>query len=130
MFKCIMLRRYYLSLTMMIALSLVLFIGLPTMAQQQSLPGSTPVEVSDSELDKAANAYVQIQSITNEFEKQVQSAQSDEERHALQTVANQKMIDAVKGVGLEVESFNNIMAAVGESKELNDKFTAKLQEMY
>jgi len=125
--------RKYRLLPMVAGVSLLLLMALPAMAQEgqqrQSQPGATELEISDAELEKAAEAYAEITEISGEFQQSVQQTQDPEERQQLQIAANERMIQAVEDTGLDVETYNRIMQQVRADEELKRKFEEKLQNI-
>jgi len=123
----------YCLLPVAAAACLVFFIVLPAMAQQgsqqQGQESKTESEVSDAELEKAAEAYLEVQIIVNEFQQAVQETQDPTARQQLQTAANQRAVLAVENAGLDAATYNNIMEQIGASEELSKKFTEKIQQL-
>ncbi|MFP3869128.1 MAG: DUF4168 domain-containing protein [Desulfobacteraceae bacterium] len=125
--------------TMIAAMCLVLFMALPAMAQQgygqrgqpgqHGQPGMTgsQLKISDAELEKAAQAYVKVTDITNEFNQSLQKAKDASERQQLQAEANQKITQAVENSGINVEKYNTIMQQIGADEALRAKFMEKVQ---
>jgi ribosome-binding protein aMBF1 (putative translation factor) len=102
------------------------------MAQQrESQPGATESQpqISDAELKRAAAAYGKIIAINKEFQQSVQQTQDQNERQQLQNEANQKMAQAVEDSGLDVETYNSIIAQVRANEQLAQKFHELAQKM-
>jgi hypothetical protein len=115
-------------------LCLFLFIALPAMAQQgqqQGQPGDagSQKQISDAELEKAAQAYSQIMMINHEFQQSLKEDQDATERQKLQAAANKRMVKAVEDTGLDVTTYNNIMVQVRANEALSKKFTEKMQKV-
>ncbi|WP_275287865.1 DUF4168 domain-containing protein [Halomonas elongata] len=73
---------------------------------------------SDQQLQKFADASQDIAVISQEYTQQLQGAEGEEAQQAIREEANGKMIEAVEGSGLEVETFNSIGQAVQQDPEL------------
>lgn len=124
----------YRFLAMSAAMCLFFFMAFPVMAQegqqQRGQPGDTEShsQISDAELEKAAEAYAKIQRISDKFQRSLQQTQNPDERLQLQREANEQMVQAVENAGLEVERYNNIMAQVRGNDKVRERFTKKMQE--
>jgi hypothetical protein len=101
---------------------------LPVTAQENQLQGPpAEQEISHSDLDNAAKAYTSMQVIHEEFQQSVQQTQDQEERQQLQNQANQKLVHAIERSGLDVETYNHIMARVQSDPQLRETFIEKIQ---
>ncbi len=101
---------------------LLFFMAVPTMAQE-----GTGQKITDEELEKAAEAYVEIAMISEEFQQNVQQTNDEEERQKIQQKANKKMIKAVENADLDVETYNKVMGEVIKDEELSKHFNSKVQ---
>jgi hypothetical protein len=104
----------------------LLLAGSPAAAQQAS-PQDT--EISDAQLDQAAQAYMEITKIGESFREEIQTAEDEDERYQLQNRANNEMKQAVQDEGLEVQEYNEIIQGVQNDHETMKKFMAKLKEL-
>ncbi len=93
-----------------------------------AIPGITQ-EISETELEKAAMAYMEIAMISQEFQESVQETADPEARQEMQREANDKMIRAVEETGLDVQQYNNIMGEVSKNQSLAEEFSSKLQNL-
>ena len=117
--------------------SLIIFIATITFltalilpAAAQETPGQAAEaqqEISDADLDNAARAYAQMQTIRGEFQQSVQQTEDQEERQQLQTQANEQLILAIEQTGLDVDTFNHIMAQVQSDEQLRETFIEKIE---
>ncbi|MDT8895296.1 DUF4168 domain-containing protein [Halomonas sp. I1] len=73
---------------------------------------------SDQQLQKFADASQEIAVISQDYTQQLQGAEGEEAQQAIREEANGKMIEAVEGSGLEVETFNSIGQAIQQDPEL------------
>jgi Flp pilus assembly protein TadB len=99
-------------------------------AAAQETPGQAAEaqqEISDADLDNAARAYAQMQTIRGEFQQSVQQTEDQEERQQLQTQANEQLILAIEQTGLDVDTFNHIMAQVQSDEQLRETFIEKIE---
>ncbi len=103
---------------------LLFFMAVPTMAQE-----GAGQKITDEELEKAAEAYVEIAMISQEFQQNVQQTNDEKERQKIQQEANERMIKAVEEADLDVETYNKVMGEVSKDEELSKEFSAKIQDM-
>ncbi len=105
--------------------------GGPPGYQQQGQPGGTgsQPQISDADLEKAAAAKAAIADINRQLQQSVRETQDPSERQQLQVKANQRMVQAVEGAGLDFERYNTIMSQVRSDNELGEKFQKKVQSV-
>lgn len=96
---------------------------------QQPDQSAEPIEVSDAELDKVAQAYVQITEIRGEFQETLSEVSDPEEAQVLQEEAGEKMVEAVQDNGLDVQKYNEVMEAAQVDEELREKLLARMEEL-
>jgi hypothetical protein len=80
-------------------------------AQQQA-------QISDDDLKTFAVAAKEVQRINQDYAPAYQSAQTDEQRVAIEGEAMGKMAQAVKDKGLSVEKYNQIVSAAQADPEI------------
>ncbi|SRR5690554_3562416 len=98
-------------------------------AQTEGAPMQAPAaQVSDSELQKFADAYASTLEIRQEFTQQLNSAESSEEVQELQQRANEEMIQAVEDNGLSLEEYNTIAQAVSSDPELQTRLSSMIAQ--
>lgn len=130
-----MLKKYYLLPVAAMA-CLVIFMGLPAIAQQgqqqRKQPGvaESQQEISDADLEKAAEAYGEIHKIAKKVRESLQQAETPTERQELQKAANEKMVKAVNEAGIDVAKYNHIMQQVRENDEVKEEFNTKVEKLY
>lgn len=117
-------------LSMAAAMSLICFMAFPAMAQQgqQGEMGTQP-RVGEAALEKTAEAYTEIIAINDNFQSSLQQTEDPAERQEMQVAANEKMIQAIKEAGLEVEEYNSNMQAIRTDEGMGEKFMSKVQSM-
>lgn len=95
--------------------------------QQSGIGSQAPL--SDSELEKAAMAYAEIQEINQQLQQSVQQTQDPNERQRLQLETNRRIVQAAEKAGLDFETYNSIIRQVRMNKALNERFQKKIQNM-
>ncbi|MFO7985413.1 MAG: DUF4168 domain-containing protein [Desulfatiglandaceae bacterium] len=119
------------------SVALLFLLALPGFAQQQQQRQQQPPpqqqqqapSVSEEDLNKAANAHVKITRIREDYQQSLQQAGDDKQKmQELQTKANDNMIKAVEGEGLDAQRYNEILQAVRSDKALNQKFMNKVKK--
>jgi predicted PurR-regulated permease PerM len=112
------------------AFTLLIAMVLPGTAQENSVQeNDVPQEITDSDLDNAAKAYAQMQVIHGEFQQSVQQTEDNEARQQLQNQANDQLIQAIQETGLDVDTFNHIMAQIQTDDELRETFIEKVEDI-
>ncbi|MCA1743276.1 MAG: DUF4168 domain-containing protein [Desulfonatronovibrio sp.] len=87
-----------------------------------------PIEVSDADLDKAANAYMEITEIRESFQETLAGVSDPEKAQELQEEAGEAMVEAVENSGLDVQAYNEIMEAAQVDEDLRNKLLARLEQ--
>lgn len=96
--------------------------------QQSAQQAPAEIEpVSDAEVRTFVVANAEVSQIAETYRPQLQSAGSDEEAAEIQQTAQEEMVMAVTETGMEVERYNNIMAAARQDVELSQRITAEAQ---
>lgn len=119
-------------LSVVVGICVICLMAIPALAQQgygtqeEQMQGT---EVTDEMLESAAEAYVEIRRINEEFERSVQQTEEQAERRELQNAANQKMIQAVEENGLEVTTYNNIMKQVRTDQMISQRFEQLMESI-
>ena len=125
----------YCFISMTAIMCFLFFMVFPAMAEetyQQKAPSGTTgtqPQVSDAELEKAAEAYANVTKISHEFQQSIQGVEDKSKRVELQEAANKKMISAVENTGLDVETYNSSMAKIQANDETREKFLEKVENM-
>lgn len=118
-------------ISMAAAMSLICFMAFPAMGQQdyqQGEIGSQP-QIGEAALEKTAEAYTEISTIHENFQRSLQQTEDSGERQEMQAVANEKMVQAINDAGLEVEEYTNNMRAIRADQRIGEKFMSKVQGM-
>ncbi|SEM62073.1 DUF4168 domain-containing protein [Halomonas caseinilytica] len=93
--------------------------------QAQTQAQTQTQNFSDEQLQKFADASKDIAAISQDYTKQLQGAEGEEAQQSIREEANSKMIEAVEGSGLEVETFN----AIGQAVQQDPELMQQVQEM-
>lgn len=113
-----------------VAITLLAATVLTGTAQENSNESSKiQQEISDTDLDNAAQAYAQMQAIHGEFQQSVQQTEDQEERQQLQNQTNERLVLAIEQTGLDVDTFNHIMAQVQSDEQLRERFIEKIETL-
>jgi hypothetical protein len=99
--------------------------------QQQDMmhQPETEIQVSDSELDKIAQAYKEISVIRQDFEESLAGVEDPEAAQKMQEQAGNAMVEAVQNTGLDVQTYNDVMQAAQHDEELREKLLSRLEQM-
>lgn len=96
--------------------------GAPAQQQPQQQPS-----FSDAELQTFAEAAMEIQQINQEYQPQMQQAQTPEEQQSIRDEATEKMVEAIEEKGLSVEQYNEIASAAQSDPETAEKINSYLR---
>ncbi len=109
----------------------LLLLAAPATAQQQGAPQQQApppdVEVDDQELETVAEAYVDVQSLTDEYNQRIQQAESAEEAQSLQAEYAEKATSTVEDQGLSIDRYDNVVRAATVDEELRDRLLAQIE---
>jgi hypothetical protein len=81
-------------------------------------------DVSDAKIQKVGAALRDITRVRDDYGARLTSAQTDEERQELQNEAQAVMVEAVRGQGLSVGEFNEVVEAADDDPTLRDRVLA------
>jgi hypothetical protein len=83
---------------------------------------------SDGKLKSFAEAAVELSQIRANYQSQMQTMESDEERQQLQQQTNQRMAQAVEQTdGINIEEYNEIATASRADEQLAEKVNEYIQ---
>lgn len=86
-------------------------------------------DFSDDQLQSFAEAAVKLTQIRTEYQSQMQTMETDEERQQLQQQTNQRMAQAVEETeGISIEEYNEIAQASRADEQLAEKINAYMEE--
>ena len=81
-------------------------------------------DISDAKVQKVGAALREITRVRNDYGARLTSAQTDEERQGLQDEAQAVMVEALRGQGLSVGEFNEVVEAADDDSTLRDSVLA------
>jgi len=114
-----------------VAAALAFGLGSTAVASTQS-PGVRLAQqqqtFSETELKQYAMAVLEVMQISQEYRPQMEAASSSDERTAIQSKAGEEMVEAVRGAGLSVETYNQIYNAAQADPNLADKIDEYIRE--
>ncbi|PCC97515.1 DUF4168 domain-containing protein [Halopseudomonas pelagia] len=87
----------------------------PPAAQQAAAP------ISDADLEKFVEAEEKVAEIREEFTQKLNDAEDQEQAQSLQLEAQEKMMEAVGEVGIEVPVYNQIATRIQSDPELQQR---------
>jgi hypothetical protein len=93
-------------------------------------PTATPPQqqtFSNEEIQKFVQANQHLDEIRDTYSAKMQETESQEEIHAIQQEANEKMVHKVQEVGLDVQTFNAIANASSQDPNLRRKILEETQ---
>lgn len=85
-------------------------------------PAASSEDISDEQLEKFSGAFDDIQEIRTKFQQRLESVQDPEQAQQLQQQANQEMLQAVEGNGMDPQEYNEIARAVNGDPEVQKRF--------
>ncbi|MBB5022464.1 DUF4168 domain-containing protein [Desulfurispira natronophila] len=119
---------------MIMTLALIMaafFIGI-TPASAQQMPGQPEVEVRDvsnSEVEQVAGAYVEISAIQESYQQRLSNVQDPQEAQKLQQQANEEMTEVVENSGISVDQYNEIMLMAQMDEDIRFRILEEIEEM-
>lgn len=94
---------------------------------QQPGPG---LDVSDAELEKVAEAYMEIHEIRVDLQESLAGVTDPQSAQQMQEEAGAAMVQAVQESGLDVEVYNQVMQEVQTNEALREQLTSKLEALH
>ncbi|MFP4194478.1 MAG: DUF4168 domain-containing protein [Desulfosalsimonas sp.] len=115
-----------------LAVALCFFIAAPAAAEDKGQqkeqkeydyeePEKTAEDFSDGDLEKFAEAQEEVAEIRDEYSDELSGVEDNEKARELQDKYAQQMVDAIKDIGLDVQTYNEISMAVQNDSELKEK---------
>jgi hypothetical protein len=87
---------------------------------QQQAPAATQT-FPEEKLKSYAVAVLQVEQIKQSYKPQMEAAQTAQDRHAIDSEAMQKQVEAVRKEGLSVKEYNEITEATKTNGEVASK---------
>lgn len=92
--------------------------GAPT---QQPATQQAAAPISDADLEKFVEAEEKVAEIRSEFTQKLNDAEDQSQAQSLQLEAQEKMMEAVSDVGIEVPVYNEIATRIQSDPELKQR---------
>jgi len=109
-------KRYPIAL--IAALITLLWLAMPSMAQE-AMPGQSPdTQVTDTELMQFADAMQAVNDIRDQYSQRIEATDSQDQAQQLQQEAGQRMTIAVQESGMTVDQYNEIAVALQGDPQL------------
>jgi predicted glycoside hydrolase/deacetylase ChbG (UPF0249 family) len=100
-----------------------------TPAPELQTPPTDAASFSDDTLKSFADAFLEIASISQEYQPQLEGAGTPEEQQRVRTEAGGRMLEAVEGTeGISVEEYNQIMEAAQGDPELAQRINTHITD--
>ncbi|MFO7703629.1 MAG: DUF4168 domain-containing protein [Halopseudomonas sp.] len=94
-------------------------------AQQPAAPQQqAAAQISDADLEKFVEAEGKVSEIRDEFTQKLNDAEDQDQAQELQLEAQEKMMEAVSEVGIEVPVYNEIATRIQSDPELQQRAEA------
>jgi hypothetical protein len=98
-------------------------------SDEAATPGAAgTAQIDQKKVEQFADAYVQVQTIQQKANAQLESATDPAQADQVKTTAQSDMIAAVERSGLQVEEFNQIVASMAADTELRTRVSAEVQK--
>lgn len=108
---------------MAVAVAGALLLASPALAQQGGAQPQQDVDVSDQELRTFTEAFIDVQEIRDDLNREMEDAQNADEAQALQEEADQRMVEVIEEEHeIGVERYNQISQAMRADSELYAQF--------
>ncbi len=119
-------KRYPIAL--IVALTTLLWLATPVIAQD-AMPGyESGVQVTDTELMQFADAMQAVNDIRDQYSQRIEGAQSQDQAQQLQQEAGQRMTIAVQESGMTVDQYNEIAVALQGDPQLMQRLEQLLMD--
>lgn len=82
--------------------------------------------LTEQELDKVVDAYVDIREIQTDVEEKLSNVESSEKAKKIQSKGYEKMISTVEANGLDVPSYNSALQDIQADPQLQAQFQQKV----
>ncbi|MEX0730292.1 MAG: DUF4168 domain-containing protein [Aquisalimonadaceae bacterium] len=95
---------------------------------QQQMDQQEAADFDEESLEKFADAYVEVGGIHTEYSQRLQEVEAPEDAQELQKEANDKMVEAIREQGLEVQDYSEIAAALERDPEMRENVVSMIEE--
>ena len=102
----------------------------PSMAQEMpQAPGSVPSNrIGDSDLRSFAKAYIEFEKIRGEYEPKLNTANSPQEKGAVEQEAVAKLNKALENEGMTMQQYGALYQTVSVDPQLREKVLRLIEE--
>ena len=97
-------------------------------SDEATLGAGVATPVDQAKVEKFADAYVQVQTIQQKANADLQTATDPAAADQVKSSAQTDMIAAVERSGLQIEEFNEIVASMAADTELRSRVSAEVQK--
>lgn len=115
--------------TLCLAFLITFALAAPVQAQMAQ-PRQAQADFSETTLEKAAHAYVEIQNIYAKTQKELEGVADAAKAQKIQQKADSRMTSAVEDHGLDLQTYQNVISAAGSDEAMRGKFLQKVQEVH
>ncbi len=119
-------KRY--PMVLMIALTTLLWLATPVIAQDAMPEYEAGVQVSDTDLMQFANAMQAVNDIRDQYSQRIEAADSQDQAQQLQQEAGERMTMAVQDTGMTVDQYNEIAVALQGDPQLMQRLEQLLMD--
>lgn len=115
--------------------SLALLAAAPAIAQQDtqgsnySDPAASATQdtnFSDSELQEFIQAQEGVMEVREDYIEQIEAADSQEKAQELQMEANDKMVEVIEEIGMDIPTYNSIATAYSSEPEVRERIDSMM----
>ena len=123
--------------------SLALLAAAPAMAQQDgqqdpaasgqgssysdpAASGAQDTNFSDSELQDFIQAQEGVMEVREDYIEQIEAADSQEKAQELQMEANDKMVEVIEEIGMDIPTYNSIATAYSSEPEVRERIDSMM----
>lgn len=107
-------------------LTATLLISLATTVSAQQ-PADAMPQYSEAQIEQFAAAFVEVDTIRQEYTTSIGAAEDQQQAQALQQEAQTKMAEAVQGSGLEIQIYNSIAQQLQSDEALQQRVMEHIQ---
>lgn len=106
----------------------------PPPSQQQTppppqQPAAPTTNVSDTEINKFAEIYVDVEKTRNELSQEMGQAESQENAQEVQAKMRDKIIATIEEHGWSLEDYNRVATAISNDEEMREQAMAVIERI-
>lgn len=126
------------KLLISVTASLAMLAAAPAMAQQDpaaeqgagyadpATQGAQDANFSDNELQQFVEAQAGVMEVREDYIAKIEAADSQQEAQELQMEANDKMVNVIEEVGMDIPSYNAIATAYSSQPEVRNRIDSMM----